>query len=59
MKYIGKIKQDGCTVVTCEGELGQIWVELGHYISMYLDDGPIEEISFKRMENDNTDKRAD
>ena len=49
MKYIGKIKQDGCTVVTCEGELGRVWVEMGHYISMYLNDGPIEKIEIKRM----------
>lgn len=49
MKYIGKIKQGGCTVVTCEGELGQVWVEMGHYISIYVDDGPIEKIEIKRM----------
>ena len=49
MKYIGKIKQDGGTVATFEGELGQVWVEMGHYISMYLNDGPIEKIEIKRM----------
>lgn len=48
-EYKGTIKQDGCTVVTAFGELGQVWTELGHYISMYLEDGPIEEIKIKRL----------
>lgn len=56
MKYIAKIKQNGGTVVTAEGYLGQVWVEIGHYISMFLEDGPIEEITFKRVDDENTDK---
>ena len=51
MKYLGKIKQDGCTVVTCEGELEQVWSEIGHYLSLYIEDGPIDKVEIKRMKN--------
>lgn len=49
MRYRGSIKQDGCVVARAEGDLGQVWVEIGHYISMYLNDGPIEKVEIKRV----------
>lgn len=49
MKYTGIIKQGGITVVSIDGDLEQIWAELGHYLYLYMQDGPIEKIEIEKL----------
>ena len=49
MKYEGIIMQDGVKVVSAFGNLEDVWCEIGHYVDMYLQDGPIDRIEIKRV----------
>ena len=49
MRYTGTIKQGGTTVVSIDGDLEQVWAELGHYLYLYMQDGPIDSVIVEKL----------